>query len=244
MNDKGRQATSESSGLAPHLPVFVFVHDLRQPLRAIVAALQRTLQQPGDFPAGTREQLAMALQFAFGQGELMAAALEYESARAGETLEPREVPLFMAIDAACLKLEPMRKTSGANIRLPSGPVRHPVPAVLTRVLEKVLHNALKFHAPGTSPEVNVETRSGPNSGFEVRITDNGIGIDARYRQKVFEPFGRLNSSASYPGSGLGLAICRTLLASNGGSIDIEDREDRASGITVVLKVAASSHPSS
>ncbi len=244
MNDRSRQPTSESSGLGPRLPVFLLVHDLRQPLRAIVAALERTLQQSGDFPVRTREQLAAALHAARGQDELMAAALEYESARAGETLEPREVPFFMAIDAACVKLEPMRKTSGANIRLPSGPIRHPVPAVLTRVLEKVLHNALKFHAPGISPEVNVETRSGPNSGFEVRITDNGIGIEAKYRQKVFEPFGRLNSIASYPGSGLGLAICRTLLASNGGSMDMEDREDRRGGTTVVIRLAAPSQPSS
>ena len=50
------------------------------------------------------------------------------------------------------------------------------------------------------------------------VSDNGIGIDQRYAERIFEPFVRLHSRTEYPGHGLGLAMCRNIVRSWGGEV--------------------------
>ncbi len=93
----------------------------------------------------------------------------------------------------------------------------------------LIGNAVKFHMPGVPPVIKLTAeRTGDHWTFTVR--DNGIGIEADYREKVFKPFGRLHGDGAYPGPGMGLALARKIVALHGGQIWVA--ETPGTGTTV------------
>jgi chemotaxis family two-component system sensor kinase Cph1 len=85
----------------------------------------------------------------------------------------------------------------------------------------VIGNAVKFRRDGVAPVVSVSAeRSGDAWVFTVR--DNGVGIEAEYREKVFKPFQKLHGDGVYPGAGMGLALARKIVALHDGRIWIAE----------------------
>ena len=112
---------------------------------------------------------------------------------------------------------------------------------MVTIFEILIGNAIKFRCPDTPPHIQVSFR--PAGDFQcIAITDNGIGIDSRYRDMVFLPFRRLNG-AEYPGAGLGLATARLIADMHGSNICIDsvpDREQSSHGICVRFTMAPAS----
>ncbi len=113
--------------------------------------------------------------------------------------------------------------SGARIEI--APAMPPVVADRLRigeVLRNLLENAIKFYAGPGAPEIDVAaTKRGDL--VEVRLCDNGPGIEPRYHEKVFELFDRLDDSV--PGTGIGLALVRRIVELHAGRIWIETPEN-------------------
>jgi len=91
---------------------------------------------------------------------------------------------------------------------------------LAQVFQNLIGNAVKFRSAGVSPQIHVGARraAGPGSGWVFSVRDNGIGIDPRYADKIFEIFQRLHSRGRYAGTGIGLAICRKIVERHGGRL--------------------------
>ncbi len=100
----------------------------------------------------------------------------------------------------------------------------PVPAVLAdpvlirQVLDNLIGNALKYVAPGTEPEIIVRGARTDGRLVTVEIADNGIGIPAAERERVFDEFHRAHHR-DYEGSGLGLSIVRRIIIRHDGTIE-------------------------
>jgi signal transduction histidine kinase len=96
-------------------------------------------------------------------------------------------------------------------------------AQLGQVFQNLIGNALKF-VDDDEPRVEVSAaRSGDDWRFE--IADNGIGIEPRYAERIFEPFERLHGRDTYPGAGIGLSICRRAIERHGGAIEVRPRPE-------------------
>jgi signal transduction histidine kinase len=102
---------------------------------------------------------------------------------------------------------------------------------LRRAIGNLLGNAIKF-APAKSRITVWAGRE--SSGFKVRVTDRGPGVDADERERIFEKFSRGRRSAQVSGAGLGLSIARSLVELHGGSLRYEDAA--GGGATFVLVV--------
>ena len=88
-------------------------------------------------------------------------------------------------------------------------------ASLEVVLQNLISNALKFRRPGLDPRVQVTGRTEAGQTV-ICVDDNGIGIEAAYREKVFGMFTRLHVREAYSGTGIGLAIVRQVAERAGG----------------------------
>ena len=91
------------------------------------------------------------------------------------------------------------------------------PTQLWQVLQNLFSNSLKFRQPDVTPRIVVTGRR-TGAGWEVSVTDNGVGIPVADRDRVFGPFQRLHVPADRPGTGLGLSICRRIVERHGGRI--------------------------
>ena len=91
---------------------------------------------------------------------------------------------------------------------------------LWQVLQNLLANALKFRQPDVTPEITVAATRVAH-GWRVSVTDNGIGVAAADRERIFAPFQRLHVPSDRPGSGLGLSICRKIIERHGGRVWVE-----------------------
>jgi signal transduction histidine kinase len=104
---------------------------------------------------------------------------------------------------------------------------------LRRILINLVGNAIDALEESTAPDPRIEVEMGENlAGSEVwvRVGDNGPGLDADTRAKIFSPF--YTSKAS--GTGLGLSICKKLVDAHGGSIEVESESGRGAGFLITL----------
>ncbi len=209
-----------------------FAHDLRQPLRSIMLGAQR-LQRQGELQGECAAWVEEVLVAAQTQADLISSVVEYDHAIHSGLKGDALVPLHIALQTACLKLEPYRQQRAAKIRIPRENSAVTVPMGLSKVFGKVVHNGLKFQMKDASPEVNIEVGGPDGSWVEVRVLDNGIGIEPKYREAVFRPFAKLNPASDYAGSGLGLSISLRMMESIGGTMGVEGRSPGAGTIVVI-----------
>jgi len=93
-------------------------------------------------------------------------------------------------------------------------------AQLAQLFQNLIGNAIKFRKPDTPPLVHVSAKKARKQwAFSVR--DNGIGMEAKYFDRIFQIFQRLHTHAEYPGTGIGLAICKRIVERHGGRIWLE-----------------------
>lgn len=215
--------------------VHAFAHDLRQHLRAISVATQRIQRQDGEnLNPGIAGRLEEVLAAVRRQEQLISSAVDY-----GEAKEPPSgsmMPLPLVLQTACLKVDEFRKERGGAIRLESGHIPGvKVAPGLAKAFEKIMHNGMKFCPAGEAPEMRVIASCEDAGTVRIEFADEGLGIEAAYRERVFEPFQKL-MPGEYPGSGMGLSIAKNLIEAAGGTISIAGNSGAARGTTVTVEV--------
>ena len=106
-------------------------------------------------------------------------------------------------------------------------------ALLEEMIYNVCDNAIKYNKPGGFVRITVNREEG---GAVVRVTDNGIGIPAADRERVFERFYRVNKSHSKEvgGTGLGLSIVKHGMAVHGGSVSLRSAPGEGTEVTLTF----------
>jgi two-component system, LuxR family, sensor kinase FixL len=120
-------------------------------------------------------------------------------------------------------LETLRESierSGAVVTSDQLPRICATPVRFVRVLQNLIGNAIKYVAPGVVPRVHVSVKTYARE-WVFCVSDNGIGIDPQYHNRIFEPFKRLHTASKYPGTGMGLAICKKIVEGFGGKLWFE-----------------------
>lgn len=118
------------------------------------------------------------------------------------------------------------------------------PLQMRQLLQNLIGNALKFHRPDVAPRVEiagrllrpVASRAQQNPGLfcELSVTDNGIGFEEIYLDRIFDVFQRLHSRQEFEGTGMGLAICRKIAERHGGSITARSIPGQGSTFIITL----------
>lgn len=120
------------------------------------------------------------------------------------------------------------------------------------VLQNLIANGIKFNQ-SEQPQVHITARRVllqasdhdhadttllENSAWQVAVRDNGIGIEPRFRERVFQLFQRLHTAEQYPGTGMGLALCRQAIANHRGRIWIDPAAGNGTAVVFTLPSTA------
>jgi len=107
---------------------------------------------------------------------------------------------------------------------------------ITQVLQNLISNGIKYSGE-KPPEIHISARQ-ENQKWIFSISDNGIGIDPQYKERVFMIFKRLHSKNQYPGTGIGLATCKKIVQQHGGEIWVESEPQKGAAFHFSLPVSA------
>lgn len=205
---------------------YVASHDLQEPLRA-VGGYVRLLQHrfPESMDPKALEYIAGAADGATRMERLITDLLAF--ARVGT-----QSGGFVRADLNALFRDAVHNLQ-ASIRAAEGIVTcEPLPQIavdatqMVQLFQNLVGNALKFRSE-QPPRIHVQARQ-DSTHWIFSIRDNGIGIDPKYFERIFQIFQRLHTRAHYPGTGIGLAICKKIVERHGGVIWVESAPGQGS----------------
>ncbi|GII00838.1 sensor histidine kinase [Planobispora takensis] len=214
---------------------YVASHDLQEPLRKVASFTQMLEQRYGDkLDDRAKQYIGFAVDGAKRMQELINELLTFS--RVGRiTRDPVEFDLGDAARAALRNLSSAVEESGAEIEIGDLPQVSGDRSQFVMLWQNLIGNAIKFRHPDRAPAVRLEAgREGTD--WRITVTDNGIGIDARFAEKIFVIFQRLHTRDAYAGTGIGLAICRKIVEHHHGKIWLDT--DHTGGARFIITLPA------
>jgi PAS domain S-box-containing protein len=207
---------------------YVASHDLQEPLRMVASYVQLLARRyKGRLDADADDFIGFAVDGATRMQILINDLLAYSRVGTrGKPFEPTDCEAVLQRVLTNLRM---------MIEENRGSVTHdPLPTVmaddiqLEQLLQNLIANSLKFHGeePLTihvSARLNKKLNSGMTGEWIFSVSDNGIGIDPEYAERIFVIFQRLHGREQYPGTGIGLAICKKIVERHGGRIWVESQ---------------------
>jgi signal transduction histidine kinase len=195
---------------------YVASHDLQEPLRKVTSFCQLLQRRYG---GQLDEKADQYIEFAVDGAKRMQVLINDLLAfsrvgRSGTELGP--VACDEAVAVATANLSAQVAAAGAVIESGPLPTVDAQLTLLSVVFQNLFSNALKFK--GEQPPRIAVTAERDGAFWSFSVTDNGIGIEPQYADRVFLIFQRLHDRAAYPGTGIGLALCRKIIDYFGGRI--------------------------
>ena len=195
-------------------------HDLQEPLRTVSIYSELLTQRYGDKLDGQAlEFLGFIRNGATRMETLIRDLLSYTQISKLE-LVPENTDASEALAQALVGLQGVINESNARV------TADPLPSIrmhgshLCQVFQNLVGNALKYRSAECVPVVHIGAER-QGGYFLFSVSDNGIGIDPKYSETIFDPFKRLHTGKEYEGTGLGLAICQRIVSQYNGEIWVE-----------------------
>ncbi|MCW2859456.1 MAG: histidine kinase [Actinoallomurus sp.] len=201
---------------------YVASHDLQEPLRKVASFCQMLERKYGDkLDDHGRQYIDFAVDGAKRMQVLINDLLSFS--RVGR-LERREgtVSMGVCLDRALYSLAQLREDTGAEVTADELPELPGDQTQFSQLLQNLIGNAIKFHG-GEPPRVHIGARR-DDDVWEFSCSDNGIGIEPRYADRIFLIFQRLHPQDVYTGTGIGLAMCKKIVEHHGGQIWLDGDE--------------------
>lgn len=203
----------------------VAAHDLQEPLRKIQSFSDRLKLKTKEILTGDSLEYVNRIQNSAERMQVLINDLLTYSRVTTKASPFSLVDLNQVLSQVISDLEVrIEKTSGQVVfdTLPSIEVD---PTQMYQLFQNIINNALKFSQPGISPVVKIESKILSESSLAkkgkaclISISDNGIGFDERYLDRIFTIFQRLHGRHEFEGTGIGLAVCRKIVDRHGGSL--------------------------
>ena len=210
-------------------------HDLQEPLRKIQAFGELLdSKHAAALPPQARDYIERMRAAAKRMQVLINDLLAFSRvATKGQPFVP--VNLETVAREVAHDLELRTHEAGGHIDIGELPVIDADPLQMRQLLQNLAGNALKFQRDGVPPVVTIS--SAVDGGkCRIRVTDNGIGFDEKYAERIFTMFERLHGRGKYEGTGIGLAICRRIAERHGGTIIARSTPGQGATFVVTLPV--------
>ncbi|KUL22121.1 histidine kinase [Actinoplanes awajinensis subsp. mycoplanecinus] len=196
-------------------------HDLVRPLAGAHGYLDLLDEAYGEhLDARAAKWVGGALRAVERMQQLVQALLSY--ARAGHApCQPGEVDLNDVVEQVTADLRTLIESGQADVgvqgRLPVITGDH---TLIRQLLQNLVDNAIKYRHPDRRPRIRISCSAEPD-GWHIVVTDNGMGIPAEHRARIFDMFAQVDPE-SRKGHGIGLSTCLRIVERHGGTIELDD----------------------
>ena len=236
LEERVKLRTQQLEAANKELETFTYTvsHDLKAPLRGIDGYSRLLLDEhAGQLDEEGRKFLANIRFGAEQMNQLIEDLLAY-SRMERRHMNHTTLDLADLVKAVVQERAPELAERGVAVDLDVGSIVVKAdPEGLRLALRNLIDNALKFSRDSAKPSVRISANQ-TREGIDLAVSDNGIGFDMRFVDRIFEIFQRLQRSEEYPGTGIGLAIVRKAMQRMGGGVRAESQPGQ--GATFVLEL--------
>jgi signal transduction histidine kinase len=226
--------------------VYVASHDLQEPLRKISTFTER-LNTKFDTILGQEGNMFLKriLSATASMQTLLEDLLSFSRLSFDEK-KFEKISVGKCVESVIADLEVKIEETKTVIRCDHFPEIEAYPSQIKQLFNNLIGNAIKFRKPGEAGVINIANHAVEQQDFldlpltkgvnyvKITVTDNGIGFDQEFSEKIFMIFQRLNGKAEYAGSGVGLAICKKIVDNHHGFIFANSATDQGARFTILL----------
>ena len=229
-----KQKLEELSRSNEELEQFAYIssHDLQEPLRMIASYLQLLERKyKGKLDSKADKYIHFSVDGAIRMQNLIDDILDFSRVTTkAKKLQPTDLEIIY--EEVLSNLELSIKENDAHINHDHLPVVMADQTQITQVFQNLINNAMKFRSED-KPKINISVKE-EEDYWLFAVEDNGIGIDPKHSERIFEVFKRLHNKRDYPGTGIGLAICKKIIERHGGHIWVESELGKGSNFYFTL----------
>jgi signal transduction histidine kinase len=211
---------------------YVASHDLQEPLR-MVASFTQLLEKR--YSEKLDEKANEYINYAVSGSKRMQKLIDdlLQFSRIGRKVaEFEDIDLNELVEEIKEDFQLKIKEKNAKIKYEILPLIKADRSQIKHVFQNFISNAIKFCEE--NPVICIDSKENDQE-WEFQISDNGIGIEKKYLEKIFIIFQRLNTRKEYEGTGIGLALCKKLIENYGGRISVESEKDKGTTFKFTLK---------
>jgi len=212
---------------------YVASHDLQEPLRMVSSYTQLLAKRYQDqLDQDAKEFIHFAVDGANRMQILIQDLLSYARVGSrGQSLEPTDSN--SALGQALVNLRTAVHEGNVLVTNDELPVVLADKTQLAQVFQNLISNSIKFRGD-EAPRIHIKAEQ-KDGEYTFSVSDNGIGIDPEYHEKIFVIFQRLHQRNEYSGTGIGLSLCKRIVERHGGQIWLESTLGKGSTFYFTLK---------
>ncbi|BBC22328.1 PAS/PAC sensor signal transduction histidine kinase [Pseudanabaena sp. ABRG5-3] len=216
---------------------YVASHDLQEPLRKIQAFGDRLKTTNGDILNDKGKDYLARMLNAANRAQVLINDLLAFSRVTTKAQSFVAINLNEILEGVLSDLEVRIEQTGTTVDFDPLPVIEAEPSQMRQLLQNLISNAIKFRKENVAPIIQIRVspiHQDDRDAYEIRVIDNGIGLDQKYSDRIFQMFQRLHGRNAYEGTGIGLAICRKIVERHGGMIAVESQIDQGATFIITL----------
>lgn len=214
---------------------YIASHDLKSPLRTIAdfgKLLDKKLK--GRINEEEQEFLSFIINSTTNMQKMIKSLLNHSKINS-QKITLQVIDVNELLEEIKKELKANLEEKRANIYIDELPEKMEGDRVIVKQLfQNLINNALKFVQENKRPSINIYCEE-KRSYWKFFIEDNGIGIEPKFQQKIFQLFQRLHASVEYEGSGIGLATCKKIVELHKGTIGIKSELGQGSTFYFTIK---------
>lgn len=206
--------------------VYVASHDLQEPLRTTISFVELLQRQ---YLGKLDEKADKYLNFIFDASKRMKILITdlLDFSRIGSKAEIEKVDCNLVFNNIMADILTLIHESGASIQSAELPFINGYSTEIKLLFQNLIINAIKFRRANVNPQINISVHK-KGAYWEFAISDNGIGIEQEYMERIFDIFQRLHTRAEYEGSGIGLSHCKKIVELHHGKIWVQSEIGKGS----------------
>jgi two-component system, chemotaxis family, CheB/CheR fusion protein len=247
-NEELKETNEELTSMNKELEAFTYIssHDLQEPLRKIQTFAGRILEKENQNLSEKGKTYFSLMQGAAQRMQkLIDDLLSFSRLNSTERKFER-VNLRTIVDEVIENLSENIKVKQATIDVGEMCEADIIVFQFRQLMHNLLSNALKFSKPGVKPHIKIKSRIikgsklrsknlNPDKNYgHIMVSDNGIGFEEKYSEKIFEVFQKLHSKDEYPGTGIGLATVKKIVQHHNGSIHVSSSLNKGSTFDIYI----------